>query len=153
MPKNSNCLKYSFRKAWTKLKAKPLRKIYPHRPAPKTEPILKKGFKVTWQIGNSHQKERLNLMWKGVHQGRDKGNCNQGSLLRAELRSYLEGKTNLSLPKWRCILGPIIRKKVQLNFYLQLSSSTRARRHTSGFPTWSTWFETVSLPHTTLTLT
>lgn len=99
-----------------------------------------KDFKISGQIGEPGQKDRLTFssLARQIEHGLSKGFPEVEKLnavIRAiapgmQLRSYLEGKTNLTLPTLRRILRCHYQEKSATDLYKQLSSEVQGAKET-----------------------
>ena len=118
---------------------------YTRMPAPHTvpsqaPPSWHKDFKISGQIGEPGQKDRLTFssLARQIEHGLSKGFPDVeivDAVIRAiapgmQLRSYLEGKTNLTLPTLRRILRCHYQEKSATDLYKQLSSEVQSVKET-----------------------
>lgn len=99
-----------------------------------------KDFKISGQIGEPGQKDRLNFssLARQIESGLSRGYSELeiiDAVIRAivpglQLRSYLEGKENLTLPTLRRILRSHYQEKSATELYKQLTSEVQSSKET-----------------------
>lgn len=108
-----------------------------------TRPVMStwsREFKISGQIGEPGQKDKLSFssLAHQIEHGRSRGFSELeivDAVIRAiapgmQLRSYLEGKTNLTLPTLRRILRAHFQEKGATELYKQLSSEVQSSKET-----------------------
>lgn len=103
-------------------------------------PAWRKDFKISGQIGDPGQKEKLSFssLAHQIENGLSRGypECEiVDAVIRAispglQLRSYLEGKQNLTLPTLRRILRSHFQEKNATELYKQLTSESQGNKET-----------------------
>ena len=111
-------------------------------PQPRVSLQWSREFKISGQIGEPGQKDKLTFssLAHQIEQGISKGFPEieiVDALIRAiapglQLRSYLEGKTNLTLPTLRRILRSHYQEKGATELYKQLTSEVQSNKETQG---------------------
>lgn len=109
-------------------------------PAPPNGPMWRKDFKIAGQIGEPGQKDRLTFssLARQIENGLSKGYPESeitDAVIRAitpglQLRSYLEGKENLTLPALRRILRSHYQERGATELYKQLTSEVQSSKET-----------------------
>lgn len=112
----------------------------PHTVPSQALPSWHKDFKISGQIGEPGQKDRLTFssLARQIEHGLSKGFPDVeivDAVIRAiapgmQLRSYLEGKSNLTLPTLRRILRCHYQEKSATDLYKQLSSEVQSAKET-----------------------
>ncbi|KAL6485752.1 hypothetical protein MHYP_G00051440 [Metynnis hypsauchen] len=107
------------------------------------QPGWHKDFKITGQIGEPGQRDRLSFssLARQIETGLNKGYSEQEiieAVIRAitpglQLRSYLEGKTNLTLPTLRRILRSHYQEKGATELYKQLTTEVQHKESPQNF--------------------
>ncbi len=103
-------------------------------------PYWRKDFKISGQIGEPGQKDKLTFssLAHQIENGLNRGYPEieiVDAVLRAispglQLRSYLEGKPHLTLPTLRCILRSHFQEKSATELYKQLASEVQHSKET-----------------------
>lgn len=103
-------------------------------------PCWRKDFKISGQIGEPGQKEKLSFSSLAHQIENGLSRCYPeieivDAVIRAispgsQLRSYLEGKPNLTLPTLRCILRSHFQEKSATELYKQLASEVQNSKET-----------------------
>ena len=103
----------------------------------------RKDFKIAGQIGEPEQKDRLTFssLARQIEHGLSKGVPEPeivDAVIRSiipgmKLRSYLEGKANLTLPTLRRILRSHYQEKSATELYKQLTSEVQGMKETPSF--------------------
>lgn len=115
----------------------PVRNIVPTAP---NSSMWRKDFKISGQIGEPGQKDRLTFsslarqIESGINRGYPESEITD-AVIRAitpglQLRSYLEGKENLTLPALRRILRSHYQEKGATELYKQLTSEVQSSKET-----------------------
>lgn len=109
--------------------------------APQNNPVWRKDFKIAGQIGEPGQKDKLTFssLARQIESGFSKGYQEDeiiDAVIRAitpglQLRSYLEGKSDLTLPVLRRILRSHYQERGATELYKQLSSEVQSSKETS----------------------
>lgn len=109
-------------------------------PAPTNGSMWRKDFKISGQIGEPGQKDRLTFssLARQIENGLSKGYPESeitDAVIRAitpglQLRSYLEGKENLTLPALRRILRSHYQERSATELYKQLTSEVQSSKET-----------------------
>lgn len=112
-------------------------------PSASTRPVMSawsREFKISGQIGEPGQRDKLSFssLAHQIEHGRSRGFSELeivDAVIRAiapgmQLRSYLEGKTNLTLPTLRRILRAHFQEKGATELYKQLTSEVQSSRET-----------------------
>ncbi|XP_043954545.1 uncharacterized protein LOC122820911 [Gambusia affinis] len=110
-------------------------------PAHENNPPWRKEFKISGQIGDPGQKDRLTFssLARQIDNGLSKGYPESEiveAVIRAivpglQLRSYLEGKNDLSLPTLRRILRSHYQERSATELYKQLTTEVQSSRETA----------------------
>lgn len=108
--------------------------------SPQDNTMWRKDFKVSGQIGEPGQKDKLTFssLARQIESGLSKGFCEMeiiDAVIRAitpglQLRSYLEGKCDLTLPALRRILRSHFQERGATELYKQLSSEVQSSKET-----------------------
>lgn len=116
------------------------RMLAPHTTLPQAPVSWHKDFKISGQIGEPGQKDHLTFSSQAcqIEHGLSKGFPEVeivDAVIRAiapgmQLRSYLEGKVNLTLPTLRRILSCHYQEKSATDLYKQLSSEVQGAKET-----------------------
>lgn len=112
-------------------------------PSASTRPVMStwsREFKISGQIGEPGQKDKLSFssLAHQIEHGRSRGFSELeivDAVIRAiapgmQLRSYLEGKTNLTLPTLRRILRAHFQERGATELYKQLTSEVQSSKET-----------------------
>lgn len=109
-------------------------------PANANNPPWRKDFKISGQIGEPGQKDRLTFssLARQIENGLSKGYPQSeivDAVIRAivpslQLRSYLEGKSDLSLPTLRRILRSHYQERSATELYKQLTTEVQGNKET-----------------------
>ena len=115
-------------------------KVAPNTAYSHTAPSWHKDFKISGQIGELGQKDRLTFssLARQIEHGLNKGFPELeivDAVIRAispgmQLRSYMEGKANLTLPTLRRILRAHYQEKSATDLYKQLTSEVQGIKET-----------------------
>lgn len=119
------------------------RNISPNMPQPSVRPVVatwNREFKISGQIGEPGQKDKLTFssLAHQIEHGLSRGFSELeivDAVIRAiapgmQLRSYLEGKTNLTLPTLRRILRAHFQERGATELYKQLTSEVQSNKET-----------------------
>lgn len=114
--------------------------MHPPAPTPPSGPVWRKDFKISGQIGEPGQKDRLSFssLARQIESGLARGYPESeivDAVIRAitpglQLRSYLEGKGELALPALRRILRSHYQERGATELYKQLTSEVQNSKET-----------------------